>query len=127
MSIFHVVSNLNHNGTIHKKGSFFEGEVSEFESVISIGVLKVVEGAKDLEHAAKIIAEEATKQEVASAEVKEPQNTWGPKPDPIVAPVEAPKTDATDTKTTEAGTPAPEAPKTSNEVAPLDLNAGLNL
>ncbi len=89
MSIFLVNSNLNHDNEVHEKGSFFDGELSVFQSLVDAGVLSVVDGASSIEDAKEIVEKNIEK--ASEPEVKQPesQNTWGPKPDePVVTPVE---------------------------------------
>ena len=87
--IFQVLSNLNHSGTRFEKGQFFEGNYSEFGNLVNDGVLRVVHGAESIEEAKEIVAKESeTAGPETSTEEKEPENTWGPKPDEIEIPKE---------------------------------------
>ena len=83
-TIFQVLSNLNHSGTRYTKGQIFEGNLAEFGNLVTDGVLRVVNGAESIEEAKEIVAKEG---ETAVAESttpeKEPENTWGPKPDEV--------------------------------------------
>lgn len=96
-----VLSNLNHNGETKKAGTIFEGESGQFTNLVSDGVLRVVEGASSLSHAAEIVAAEAVKPEAEPVEeAAKPQDTWGPRPDPVV-PASEPAGDAEDKETAE--------------------------
>ena len=94
-TIFLVKSNIKHDGTEYKKGSFFEAEYDAFQDLVNDGVLRVVAGASSVEEAEAIIAkenEETGEQAIKEKEVQ-PENTWGPKADEPKAPekVEDPK------------------------------------
>lgn len=86
--ILQVLSNLKHNGDTLRAGSFIEAELGEFGSLISDGVLKVIEGANTPEEAAEIVSQEqASRIEAGEAEEKvAPQDTWAPTKEPVVAP-----------------------------------------
>jgi hypothetical protein len=99
---FLVVSALKHNDTLHRVGTVIEGSLGDFETLVIDGVLKLIEGAKNLAHAEKIVAANAVASiEADVAEVK-PVNTWGAQPDPVPAEAGAgaadPVPQATDTK-----------------------------
>lgn len=78
MSIFQILSNVKHNGDNLTAGNFFEGELAEFAHLVKDGVLRIMEGAKNLEHAAEIAQKESevAQQAAAEAEQTQPQNTW---------------------------------------------------
>ena len=129
MSILYVKSNLKHNGDTHKAGSFFEGEVSEYQGLINDGVLRVMDGASTVAQAQEILAKEVADAEAAQREVEAgtvAQNTWEAKKDPVQETAAAPEAPAAQTTTTEPEKPA--APKVEvgqGDVAPL--NAGQDL
>lgn len=80
-TIFHVLSNLNHSGDIYKKGEFMEADLDTFKHLVTDGVLRVVEGAKTIKEASKIIEREQVKAEEIRSAVVAPRNTWGPQKD----------------------------------------------
>lgn len=98
--IIYVVSNLNHNGTQFAKGSFCEGDTDEFGTLFNDGVLEVVKGAKTIEQAQKIKADQASSEAEATVAAVEPENTWGPKKDPIPEDEAKPVTTDEQVKTT---------------------------
>ena len=127
MSIFQTISNLNFGGTLHNAGSFFEGELEQYEALVKDGVLRVIEGAESVEHAIKLAEEE-----IASAptpeEVKAPENTWGPKPDPTDEEVKEPEVLATtDQKEAKVDTTAPGTVGQGDVAPAIDPTAGDNL
>lgn len=131
MNILQVLSDLKHNGTLHKAGTFLEAEAGQFEDLVKQGILKVIEGAENVEEAAKIVLADAQKTAAVAAEAsKEAENTWGPKADPIVAPeAEAAKSGneqkvETAVDTTTVTKPEAEAAKNTGS-GEVDLSAGL--
>ena len=82
-TIFQVIKNIKHNGTYHNAGEFIEAEVGAFGELIELGFLKIIDGAKSIEHAQEIIASEKEQvgEQVNTEKEKEPENTWGPKQD----------------------------------------------
>ena len=93
MTIFQVLSNLNHNGHLYIKGAFFEAEESEFKALVTDGVLRVMEGANSMAHAVEIAADEVAQAAKIAEEsaLAQPENTWGPKPELPPAPEAAPE------------------------------------
>lgn len=83
--IFQVLTNIKHNGEIFPVGKFFEGEKGEFIVLVKDGALKMIEGAKTIEQAKKIISSESVKSPITNETVntfspqKGGENTFGPK------------------------------------------------
>lgn len=133
MSIFQALSNLNHDGNVYIKGSVFEAEGVQFEQLVKEKVLKIVEGARDLAHAAEIVASQIEAEIAATEQAeKKPENTWEAKPDPKPEDANKPA-DTTQTNTAgptdQTNQSAPVvAPEDANKPAgPVDIDAGLNL
>lgn len=103
MSIFHVLSNLKHNGQVFEKGTLFAGEENQHQDLVKIGVLAVIDGAETVEEAKEIIGVNAEQAKAPEAEAPKttPQDTWGAQPDTV-----------------------PEAPK--EPVAPISPESGSN-
>lgn len=82
-TIFLALGNLKHDGNVIKAGEVFEGELTTFQHLVTDGVLRVVEGATSLEHAAEIIQGEvaAGAAKAESEKAAAPANTWGPAED----------------------------------------------
>jgi len=117
MSIFKVLSSLNHNGTIHEKGSILNVEVNagQFDSLVADGVLELVDGARTEDEAKEIIASKVAENDtVVAPEAVKPQDTWGPQPDKeaVLPPV------ATETAPVEATAPEATIPSTDAQIAP---------
>lgn len=87
MTIFLVQSNFKHDGQPYAKGSFFEGDAGTFSSLVADGVLLKIEGASTFEEAEEILAnQKETVDESVEEAIVEPQDTWGPSPEPTEAP-----------------------------------------
>lgn len=120
MSIFHVLSNVRHNGTSYEKGAFVDGDISEFGQLVAMGVLAEVDAAS-ADEAAVVVALESEQKavETATVEAAKPANTWGP------ARVE-PENPETKQETPEIGSGDAEAPETTDVPlpAPGEVGAG---
>lgn len=80
--IYLVLSNLNHDGTHFQKGAFIEGDYSPtFITLVRDGIIKEVLGASTFAEAKKIVETEEVNTPEVIEEVKEPENTWGGRPD----------------------------------------------
>lgn len=81
MTIFHVQSNLKHDGTEYPTGSFIEGDAGTFNQLVNDGILVEVVGAETISEAKEIVEKDAEqkKEEAEILAEKEPENTWGPK------------------------------------------------
>lgn len=79
--IYHVLSNIKHNGEEFKKGSFIEGALGEYTGLVEAGALAIVEGADTIEEAKEIVGKPAETPTATEAPKVEEQNTWGPRPD----------------------------------------------
>lgn len=106
-TIFLVKSNIKHDGTEYKKGSFFEAEYDAFQDLVNDGVLRVVAGASSVEEAEAIIAKEneETGEQVAKEKEVQPENTWGPKTDEPEEKKDQQNADANAGASTDAGNP----------------------
>ena len=126
-AIFHTLSNLKFGDTIHKVGDFFEAEIAKYGYLAEQKILRIVNGAKTIEEAESIIAEEKKQQVDAEKQESAPVNTWGAKPDvvPAVENTESPKTGE---QPKEAMIPVDEnVAQPINEVADLNNGLGGNL
>lgn len=80
--IYHVLSNLNHNGDIHLKGDVFESDFA-FDELVAEKVLEVID-ATTVAEAKDILTTRGEKvNEEVQAEEKKPENQWEAKKDPI--------------------------------------------
>lgn len=79
MSIFHVLSNVRHNGTSYEKGAFVDGDIAEFGQLVAMCVLAEVDAAS-VEEATVVVALESEQKaaETVTVEAAKPANTWGP-------------------------------------------------
>jgi hypothetical protein len=124
-----VLKNLKHDGDLLEAGSLFEGAVEEFQQLIDMGVLKVIEGAKTLDEAAEMakaqVAEIAEK--VKSDALKSNHaDVWKAKPNvpPVVTPpVPAPEAQKTDEASTTGQAPVVGA----GDLPPAPVETGDNL
>jgi len=99
-TILYVLSNLKHNGDVYAAGSFIEAteaDLKALETLVTDGVLRVMEGAKTTAEAAETIANEkaVALDAVESAKENAPEDTWGPKTETTAEKVD---TTATETK-----------------------------
>lgn len=148
IKIYQVLSTLKYGDTIHKVGTFIESASAEYEALAKDKVLRVIEGAESIEHAAEIVAGELAEKSAADASTsaKAPEDTWAPKKPEAAAP-EAPKAPETapagdnasgaDVQTANGNKPAdgapadqqtgaPAAPAGENKAAAPNLDGGLD-
>jgi hypothetical protein len=97
--IFQVISDLNLGGDLKKAGDFLEIEIDKVADLVDMGVLKVIEGANNVDEAVQKVKEEADAkiQEAEIAAEAAPKNTWeATKPDATADAAAAPvETDTT--------------------------------
>ena len=101
---YKVLSALKHDGDLLAKGTFVASELPAFEDLAKQGILKLIEGAENLDHAMELDGEDTDE----TAEEVKPKNTWGPTEPEKDA--EKP-TDSTDTTDATDGDKKPEDTK----------------
>ena len=126
MSTFYkVLSTVKHDGETTTAGRFIEGEAARFGHLVKAGILKVIKGAENLQHAMEIDAAEMAAGGSASGGTAQPtqKNTWEAQPDaPAKAaddekPAETTDASATTEKTAETTTEA--STETQTAAAPV--------
>lgn len=105
---FLVLSNLKHDGGLFEKGSILEAAEGAFEGLVKSGILRLVEGAKSIEHAAELAAAEVTAAAAKAGAVAKPKDTWAASPEKPVA-VAAEVAETAPAATEDAQKPAEEA------------------
>lgn len=129
--VFQVLSNLKLGEELHEKGKLLVLEAEAFAHLVKDGVLKAVEGAKNVADAQKILDKEsATEAAKPSQEAAKPANTWEAKPN--TKPEEKKEDTVGQTSTDGKVSEAPKETSTSQvgqgDVAPkLEDGAGDNL
>lgn len=81
--IFLALSNIKFNSEAIKAGDVFEGDTETFEGLVKDGVVRIVEGAENLEQAADIVRKEVAEKSAAAATAvaNAPKDTWAPSPE----------------------------------------------
>lgn len=117
--IYKVLKNIKHNGTYYSEGSTIDGEEGAYSQLVEDGFLCVDDGIEKEE-----VVESTIEKEIP------PENTWGPKPDEPIAPLEEDKKEEENKdEVTGADVAAPleEDKKEETPIIPEDENIGDNL
>lgn len=131
-----MISNVRNGADTIEAGQFIDNnpfDEATTADLVAAGVIAEVVGAKDIEDAMNIIAENEAlaKEEAEVVAASAPKNTWGPQSDEEAgkAAIEAANNDAAPTEpTTEVTTPATTdatEPTTTGPVAPEETGENL--
>lgn len=115
--IFQVVSDLKLDSGLKKAGDFIQAEVGSFADLVDLGVLRLIEGAKNVDEAVQHVKDEidAKVQETELEAEMKPKNTWeAAKPEADAAPTEEKPVVAADAGAADANAPV------NAEDAPVD-------